>query len=315
MNKTGAEVMEWAAALQSGSVQRLRDIELYQGDNPRWNKDRETSNRDNAERIVSGITDNSLEGHSFTIPVAPAHGESFLLHQGNVDSILEQIKEKSPMRMIEVSGKDLVGRIDTHIRVLEDAISGENKIMRLTKANQELTVLHRLPEVDAVELVKDRLKDMKEARKNLTGLHEKEFIVEDKDIHAIVQDSRFLKQVEEAKQLTVSGGEIVRRIDQEVKFFEESISSPAKIEKLRTSEAELLKRSPDMPKPEKDVVDVIKERVHDLKGVREKMKGLEGKPFTIPPKDIYAVTRSPEFVSQVNKGHELNRGRALDLGR
>lgn len=57
------------------------------------------------------------------------------------------------------------------------------------------------------------------------------------------------------------------------------------------------------------------QRVHDLKGVCEKMKGLEGKPFTIPPKDIHAVTRSPEFVSQMNKAHELNRGRALDLGR
>lgn len=315
MVKTGAEIVEWAEALKSGSIQRLRDIELYRGDNPRWNKDRETSNRDNAEQIISGITDNALEAHGFTIHVAPVHGESVFRHQGNIDSVLEQIKEKSRMRMIEVTGKDLVGRIDSHIRVLEDAISGENKIMRLTKANQELTALHRLPEVDAVELVNNRLKDMKEARKNLTGLHEKEFVVEDKDVHAIIQDSRFLKQVEEAKQLTVSGGEIVRQIDQEVKFFEESISSPAKIEKLRTSEAELLKRSPDLPKPERDVVDVIKERVHDLKGVREKMKSLEGKPFTIPPKDIYAVTRSPEFVTQMNKAHELNKGRALDLGR
>ncbi|MBT1077225.1 hypothetical protein [Geobacter grbiciae] len=315
MNKTGAEIMEWAAALKSGSVQRLRDIELYQGDNPRWNKDRETSNRDNAERIISGITDNALEGHSFTIPVTPVHGESIFRHQENIDSILEQIKEKSRMRMIEISGKDLVEKIDNEVKVLENAISGDEKIMKLTKANQELSTLHGLPEVDAVELVKGRLKDMKEAHKNLTGLHDKQFIVEDKDIHAIIQDSRFLKQVEQAQQLTVSGAEIVRQIDQEVKFFEESISSPEKIEKLMTSEAELLKRSPDMPKPEKDVVDVIKERVHDLKGVREKMKGLEGKPFTIQPKDIYTVTKNPEFVSQVNKAHELGRNRALDLGR
>lgn len=315
MVKTGAEIMEWADALKSGSIQRLRDIELYRGDNPRWNETQETSNRDNAEQIISGITDNALEGQSFTIPLAPSHGENIFRHQENIDSVLDQIKEKSPMRMIELSGKDLVGRIDTHIKVLEDAISGEEKMMKLTKANQELSALHRLPEVDAVEFVKESLKDMKEARKSLTGLHEKTFIVEDRDIHAILQDSRFLKQVEEAKQLTVSGAEIVRRIDQEVKFFEESISSPEKIEKLRTSEAELLKRSPDMLKPEKDVVDVIKERVHDLKGVREKMKGLEGKPFTIQQKDIYAVTRSPEFVTQVNKAHELGRNRALDLGR
>lgn len=315
MNKTGAEIMEWAAALKSGSVQRLRDIELYQGDNPRWNKNRETFNRDNAERIISGITDNSLEGHSFAIPVAPVHGESILRHQENIDSILGQIQERSRMGMIEISGKDLVGRIDNEVKLLENAISGDDKIKKLIEVNQELSTLHRLPEVDAVELVKGRLKDLKEARKNLTGLHDKQFIAEDKDIHAIIQDSRFLKQVEQAKQLTVSGAEIVRQIDQEVKFFEESISSPEKLEKLRTSEAELLKRSPDMPKPERDVVDVIKERVHDLKGVREKMKGLEGKPFTIQQKDMYAVIRSPEFVTQVNKAHELNRGRALDLGR
>lgn len=152
-------------------------------------------------------------------------------------SILRQLRRKQIRH--EITGRELLKRIDTETGFLESCIANEGQVDTLKRAQEEYNQLvkSKPPEKDIAAVVKDRISEFKKSRTKLQGLENNTFNLQRNDIYSTIRDPEFIKKVEKLNELQLTGSELTKRIDREPKYFREAINSPEKRERLRVTQS------------------------------------------------------------------------------
>lgn len=291
---SGEEIIALAEGLRKGADLRLEDMDFAMG-RTWWNRDTETLHKLHCGQIVEGIRNKGLQEVNFS--VAPSrYGENPLRNVDNQVSILRQLKEKRIR--YEITGRELLERIDKETNFLESCIANKGLTDNLKRAQEEYNQLVKSepPEKDLATVIKERISEFKKSRTKLQGLENKTFTLQRNDIYSTIRDSEFNKKVEKLHELQLTGSELTKRIDGELEYFREAINSPEKRERLRITQS--VYKTP----PEKDVVTIIEEKITDLERARLNLQGLEKASLTINNREnIHSIVKSPDFAKQIRR--------------
>jgi hypothetical protein len=300
---SGSEIIELAEALKRGAEGRLWVIETQ----PRswWDRETETLNKLNCSRITNGIRNKGLQEVIFKVS-PPRYGGNLLRSRENQDAIMRQILDKETRH--EISGRELMERIDRETGFLESCISDAKQLDNIRQAQKEYTQLvkPKSPEKDVAAVIQDRISTLKKARVDLKGLENDSFTLPRNDIYSTIRNPEFIKKVEKLHEIQLTGSELTKRIDGELEYFRESIDTPEKRERLRAVQ------SAYKTTPEKDVVTIVEEKITDLEVARLNLKGLEKATFTVKGRDnIHSIVKSPDFAKQIKRenGRFVSRDR------
>lgn len=300
---SGSEIIELAEALKRGAELRLQDIERR--GRSQWDRETETRNKLNCSRVISGIRDKGLQEAGFKVGPSMI-GENLMLHPYNQETMLKQVLDKETRQ--EISGRDLMERIDRETGFLESCISDAKQLDSIRQAQKEYAELinPRLPEKDIAEVIRDRIATLKKARTDLQGLEKDSFTLPRNDIYSTIRNSEFIQKVEKLHEIQLTGSELTKRIDGELEYFRESIDTSEKRARLRAVQ------SAYKTIPEKDVVTIVEEKITDLEVARLNLIGLEKATFTVKGRDnIHSIAKSPDFAKQIKRenGRLVNRDR------
>jgi hypothetical protein len=300
---SGSEIIEWAEALKRGAELRLQDIERR--GRSRWDRETETRNKLNCSRIISGVRDKGLQETNFKVGPSMI-GENLMLHLYNQETMLRQIQEKETRH--EISGRDLIERIDKETSFLESCVSGTKQLDTIRQAQKEYSELvkSKLPEKDIAAVIRDRISTLKKNRVVLQGLENDSFTLPRNDIYSIIRHPEFIKKVDKLSEVKLTGRELTKRIDGELEYFRECIDTQEKRERLRAVQS-VYKTT-----PEKDVVKIVEDKITDLEVARLSLMGLEKATFTVKGRDnIHSIVKSPDFAKQIKRenGRFVSRDR------
>jgi len=291
---SGQEIIDLAEGLRNGAELRLEDMDFAMG-RTWWNRETETLHKLHCGQIVEGIRNKGLQEVNFS--VAPSrHGENPLRHKDNQVSILRQLQENKIR--YEITGRDLLKRIDKETSFLESCIVDEGQVDTLKRAQEEYNQLGKSkpPEKDIATVVKERISELNKSRTDLQGLKNNTFTLQRNDIYSTIKDPEFIKKVEKLNELQLTGSELTKRIDGELEYFREAINSPEKRERLRVTQS--VYKTP----PEKDVVTIIEEKITDLELARLNLQGLEKASLTVNNREnIHSIVKSPDFAKQIKR--------------
>jgi len=291
---SGKEIIALAEGLRNGAELRLEDMDFAMG-RTWWNRETETLHKLHCGQIVEGIRSKGLQEVNFS--VAPSrHGENPLRHKDNQVSILRQLQENQIRH--EITGRDLLERIDKETKFLESCIANKGLIDNLKSAQEEYNQLlkSKPPEKDIATVVKERISELKKSRTDLQGLENNTFTLQRNDIYSTIRDPEFIKKVEKLNEQQLTGNELTKRIDGELEYFREAINSPEKRERLRVTQS--VYKTP----PEKDVVTIIEEKITDLELARLNLQGLEKASLTVNNREnIHSIVKSPDFAKQLKR--------------
>ena len=291
---SGDEIIALAEGIRKGAELRLEDMDFAMG-RTWWNRETETLHKLQCGQIVEGIRNKGLQEVNFSI--APSrYGENPLRSTDNKVSILRQLKEKQLRH--EITGRELLKRIDAETGFLESCIANEGQVDTLKRAQEEYNQLvkSKPPEKDIAAVVKDRISEFQKSRTKLQGLENNTFTLQRNDIYSTIRDPEFIKKVEKLHELQLTGSELTKRIDGELEYFREAINSPEKRERLRVTQS--VYKTP----PEKDVVTIIEEKITDLELARLNLQGLEKASLTINNREnIHSIVKSPDFSKQIKR--------------
>lgn len=300
---SGSEIIELAEALKRGAEERLRVIETQ----PRswWDRETETLNKLNCSRITNGIRNKGLQEVIFKV-LPPRYGGNFLRSRENQDAILRQILDKETRH--EISGRDLMARINRETGFLESCISDTKQLDNIRQAQKEYIhlVKPKSPEKDVAAVIRDRISTLKKTRADLHGLENDSFTLPRNDIYSTIRNTEFIQKVEKLHELKLTGTELTKRIDGELEYFRESIDTPEKRERLRAVQ------SAYKCTPEKDIVKIVEDKITDLEVARLNLQGLEKATFTVKGRDnIHSIVKSPDFAKQIKRvnGRLISRER------
>lgn len=301
-HKSGSEILELAEGVKRGAELRLMEIET-QG-RSRWDRETESLHKLHSSQIIEGIRKKGLQEVNFSVTPS-RYGENLLKDQDNRVSVLQQIKGKQIRQ--EITGRDLIERIDKETSFLKSSISNERQINNL-KISQEIfnkLVKSKLPEKDIAGVVKERISELKKARTDLQGLESNSFTLPRNDIYSTIKNHEFKQKVEKLNEIQLTGSELTKRIDGELKYFREAVNSPEKRDRLRSTQTAY------KTIPEKDIITIIEEKVNNMELARMKLKGLEKATFTINKRDnIHSIVKSPDLAKQIR--FENGRFRSRD---
>lgn len=300
---TGSEIVELAEALKLGAESRLWQIET-QG-RSQWDRETETLNKLNCSRIITGIGNKGLQEATFKVS-PPRYGENLLKNRENQDAIMRQILDKETRHAI--SGRDLLERVNEEISYLESCVSDSKQLGNIRNAQKEYShlVKQKLPEKDVVTVIRDRISMLDKTRSDLNGLEDVSFTLSRNDICSIVRNPEFIRQVKKFHEMKITGSELNKRIDGELKYFRSVIDTPEKKERLESIQRACVNTR------EKSVVTIVEEKILDLETARLDLKGLEKGTFTVNSRDnIHSIVQSLDFERQVRmeKSRLMSRGR------
>lgn len=301
---SGSEIIELAEGLKRGAELRLEDLDFAMG-RAWWDHDTETLHKLNCSRIINGIRNKGLQEVNFTVTPS-RHGGNILRNQDNQNTVLRQILEKETRH--EISGRELIERIDRETGLLESCITDTTQLDNIRQAEVQYTKLvkSKLPEKDVASIIKDRISRMKKARDDLQGFEKVYFLLPRNDVYSTIRNPEFIQKVKKLREIQLTGSELAKRIDGELKYFRESIATHEKRERLSATQ------SAYKTTPEKDVVRIVEDKITDLELARLNLKGLEKARFTVKDHDnIHAIVKSPEFSKQIKfeKGRFVSRER------
>ncbi len=300
---SGSEIIELAEALKRGAEGRLWVIETQ----PRswWDRETETLNKLNCSRITNGIRNKGLQEVIFNVS-PPRYGENLLRSRENQDAILRQILDKETRH--EISGRELMERIDRETAFLESCISNGGRLDNIRQAQKEYSKLvkSKLSEKDIAAVIRDRISTLKKTRVDLQGLENDSFTLPRNDIYSTISNPEFIQRVDKLHEVKLTGSELTKRIDGELEYFRECIDTPEKRERLRAIQSDY------KTIPEKDVVKIVEEKITDLEVARLSLMGLEKATFTVRGRDnIHSIVKSPDFAKQIKRenGRFVSRDR------
>ena len=118
----------------------------------------------------------------------------------------------------------------------------------------------------------------------------------DNDIYSMVKDKEFKQNVDKYNEIQITGTNLSERLNGGLKYYRDSINSPEKIERLRTTQT-IYKAV-----PEKDIVKIVGNKISNMGLARMKLKGFDKASFTIKRNDnVQSIVKSTVFIKQIKR--------------